>query len=91
MTMFGRDSILTCLQTLPFAPELSPTTLRILAALQGSRFDDFRDEDPGRILHEMRYGETRRLRGAAALALLRLGRRHPALRDPARRVRAVDR
>ncbi|MET8350165.1 MULTISPECIES: amylo-alpha-1,6-glucosidase [unclassified Micromonospora] len=58
MTMFGRDSILTCLQTLPFTPQLSKTTLRILAALQGSRFDDFRDEDPGRILHEMRYGET---------------------------------
>ncbi|MEV6516704.1 glycogen debranching N-terminal domain-containing protein [Micromonospora chalcea] len=58
MTMFGRDSILTCLQVLPFAPDLSRTTLRILAALQGTRFDDFRDEDPGRILHEMRYGET---------------------------------
>ncbi|MER7890764.1 glycogen debranching N-terminal domain-containing protein [Micromonospora sp. NPDC094482] len=58
MTMFGRDSILTCLQTLPFTPQLSKTTLRILAALQGTRFDDFRDEDPGRILHEMRYGET---------------------------------
>ncbi|GAA2224429.1 glycogen debranching N-terminal domain-containing protein [Micromonospora olivasterospora] len=58
MTMFGRDSILTCLQVLPFAPTLSSTTLRILASLQGTRFDDFRDEDPGRILHEMRYGET---------------------------------
>ncbi|MGS2616935.1 amylo-alpha-1,6-glucosidase [Micromonospora sp. LZ34] len=58
MTMFGRDSILTCLQTLPFTPQLSKTTLRILGALQGTRFDDFRDEDPGRILHEMRYGET---------------------------------
>ncbi|MEH1101804.1 amylo-alpha-1,6-glucosidase [Micromonospora sp. CPCC 205561] len=58
MTMFGRDSLLTCLQTLPFTPELSKTTLRILASLQGTRFDDFRDEDPGRILHEMRYGET---------------------------------
>ncbi|MEH0983211.1 amylo-alpha-1,6-glucosidase [Micromonospora sp. CPCC 205556] len=58
MTMFGRDSILTCLQVLPFVPDLSKTTLRILAALQGTRFDDFRDEDPGRILHEMRYGET---------------------------------
>ncbi|PWU48636.1 amylo-alpha-1,6-glucosidase [Micromonospora globispora] len=58
MTMFGRDSILTSLQALPFAPSLSKTTLRILAGLQGTRFDDFRDEDPGRILHEMRYGET---------------------------------
>ncbi|QKW15912.1 amylo-alpha-1,6-glucosidase [Verrucosispora sp. NA02020] len=58
MTMFGRDSILTCLQTLPFTPELSATTLRILGALQGTRCDDFREEDPGRILHEMRYGES---------------------------------
>jgi glycogen debranching enzyme len=58
MTMFGRDSLLTSLQVLPFAPDLSKTTLRILASLQGTRFDDFRDEDPGRILHEMRYGET---------------------------------
>ena len=57
MTMFGRDSIFTSLQALPFAPELAATTLRVLGQWQGSRVDDFRDEDPGRILHEMRYGE----------------------------------
>ena len=57
MTMFGRDSILTSLQALPFTPELAATTLRALGDWQGSRVDDFRDEDPGRILHEMRYGE----------------------------------
>jgi glycogen debranching enzyme len=57
MTMFGRDSILTSLQALPFAPELAATTLLALGDWQGSRVDDFRDEDPGRILHEMRYGE----------------------------------
>ena len=57
MTMFGRDSILTSLQVLPFKPELAATTLRELALRQGTRVDDFRDEDPGRILHEMRYGE----------------------------------
>ncbi len=57
MTMFGRDSIFTSLQALPFAPELAATTLRALGERQGSRIDDFRDEDPGRILHEMRYGE----------------------------------
>jgi glycogen debranching enzyme len=57
MTMFGRDSIFTSLQALPFAPELAATTLRELGLRQGSRIDDFRDEDPGRILHEMRYGE----------------------------------
>jgi glycogen debranching enzyme len=57
MTMFGRDSILTSLQALPFTPELAATTLRELGLRQGTRLDDFRDEDPGRILHEMRYGE----------------------------------
>jgi glycogen debranching enzyme len=57
MTMFGRDSIFTSLQAVPFTPELAETTLRVLGQWQGSRVDDFRDEDPGRILHEMRYGE----------------------------------
>jgi glycogen debranching enzyme len=57
MTIFGRDSIFTSLQALPFTSELAATTLRALAERQGTRIDDFRDEDPGRILHEMRYGE----------------------------------
>jgi glycogen debranching enzyme len=57
MTMFGRDSIFTSLQALPFTPELAATTLKALGEWQGTRLDDFRDEDPGRILHEMRYGE----------------------------------
>jgi glycogen debranching enzyme len=57
MTVFGRDSILTSLQSLAFTSELAATTLRILGERQGTRIDDFRDEDPGRILHEMRFGE----------------------------------
>jgi glycogen debranching enzyme len=57
MTMFGRDSIFTSLQALPFVPQLAATTLRELALRQGTRSDDFRDEDPGKILHEQRYGE----------------------------------
>jgi glycogen debranching enzyme len=57
MTMFGRDSIFTSLQALPFTPELAATTLSSLGDWQGTRVDDFRDEDPGRILHELRYGE----------------------------------
>ena len=57
MTMFGRDSILTSLQALPFTSELAATTLRALGDWQGLSVNDFRDEDPGRILHEMRYGE----------------------------------
>jgi glycogen debranching enzyme len=57
MTIFGRDSIITSLQALPFTPELAAATVRALGDWQGSRVDDFRDEDPGRILHELRYGE----------------------------------
>jgi glycogen debranching enzyme len=57
MTMFGRDSIFTSLQALPFCPDLAKTTLTALALWQGTRSDDFRDEDPGRMLHEMRFGE----------------------------------
>ena len=57
MALFGRDSIITSLQALPFSPELASTTLRVLAARQGTRIDDFRDEEPGKILHESRMGE----------------------------------
>ncbi len=57
MTVFGRDSILTSLQTIAFAPELARSTLITLAGRQGRVVDDFRDEEPGRILHEQRFGE----------------------------------
>ncbi|MDG4829025.1 glycogen debranching N-terminal domain-containing protein [Solwaraspora sp. WMMD1047] len=58
MTLFGRDSIFTCLQALPFTPEIVPPTLRTLAVVQGGRLDDYHDEEPGKILHEVRYGES---------------------------------
>ena len=57
MAVFGRDSILTSLQALPFAPDLAETTLTVLAARQATRMDPFRDEEPGKILHESRLGE----------------------------------
>lgn len=57
MALFGRDSLITSYQALPFAPELCRTTLRALAALQSCDFDDFRDAEPGKILHELRHGE----------------------------------
>jgi glycogen debranching enzyme len=57
MTLFGRDSIITSYQVLPFQPELARTTLRTLAARQGTTVDDFRDQEPGKILHEIRFGE----------------------------------
>jgi glycogen debranching enzyme len=58
MTTFGRDSIFTCLQALPFVPALAATTLSTLGATQGTKLDDFREEEPGKIMHEIRYGET---------------------------------
>ena len=58
MALYGRDAMITCLETLPFTPELTPATLRLLALLQGGRLDDLRDEEPGKILVELRYGET---------------------------------
>ncbi len=57
MALFGRDSLLTSYQVLPFVPELARTTLRALAAQQSTGFDDFRDAEPGKILHELRHGE----------------------------------
>jgi glycogen debranching enzyme len=57
MALFGRDSILTSFQTLPFLPELAASTLEVLALRQGTRRDDFREEEPGKILHEARTGE----------------------------------
>jgi glycogen debranching enzyme len=57
MALFGRDSLITSYQALPFVPELAATTLRVLAACQGKRVDDFREEEPGKILHELRFGE----------------------------------
>jgi glycogen debranching enzyme len=56
-TLFGRDSLITSYQSLPFAPGLAETTLRVLADLQGTKVDDFRDEEPGKIPHELRFGE----------------------------------
>lgn len=57
MTVFGRDSIITSLQSMPYVPKLAEATLRVLGTWQGTAQDDFREEEPGKILHEMRYGE----------------------------------
>ncbi|MFY1627636.1 glycogen debranching N-terminal domain-containing protein [Micromonospora sp. WMMD735] len=58
MALYGRDALVTCLMTLPFTPELAPNTLRMLALLQGGRLDDQHEEEPGKILGELRYGES---------------------------------
>jgi glycogen debranching enzyme len=58
---FGRDALIAGLQTLPVAPELARETLRTLAAYQGTRDDPARDEEPGKIMHELRRGELARV------------------------------
>ena len=57
MTLFGRDSLTTSYMAMPFEPELAESTLLLLAARQGETIDEFRDEEPGKILHEQRLGE----------------------------------
>jgi glycogen debranching enzyme len=57
MALFGRDSLITAYQTLPFHPELAQSTLLALAALQASERDDFADAEPGKLPHEVRRGE----------------------------------
>jgi glycogen debranching enzyme len=59
-TMFGRDSIIAAYQSLLLRPQLAADTLRVLARYQGRQRDDWRDEDPGKILHEFREGEMTR-------------------------------
>jgi glycogen debranching enzyme len=57
MALFGRDSLLTSFQALPYLPGLAATTLRVLAARQATVRDDFHEQEPGKILHELRFGE----------------------------------
>ncbi|MEW6494249.1 MAG: amylo-alpha-1,6-glucosidase [Cyanobacteriota bacterium] len=59
-TLFGRDSIIAASQTLILDPTIARETLTILAQYQGTKDDDWRDEQPGKILHEIRMGEMAR-------------------------------
>jgi glycogen debranching enzyme len=60
-TLFGRDSLICAHQMLAFDPALAAGTLRLLARHQGRRVDDRHDEQPGKILHELRLGEVANL------------------------------
>ena len=57
---FGRDALITGFQALLVNPEIARDALLFLAAHQGKRVDDFREEEPGKILHEIRRGELAR-------------------------------
>ncbi|CDX57287.1 putative Amylo-alpha-1,6-glucosidase [Mesorhizobium plurifarium] len=60
VALFGRDSLIVALEMLAFQPEIAAQTLRLLASYQGSRTDRWREEQPGKILHELRVGELAR-------------------------------
>jgi glycogen debranching enzyme len=56
-TLFGRDSIIAALQTLAFDPDMAAETLRVHAGRLGSCVDEERDEEPGKVIHELRQDE----------------------------------
>jgi glycogen debranching enzyme len=58
--LFGRDSIITSLQLMSVRPQVARSTLSILARLQATEVDEWRDAEPGKILHELREGELAR-------------------------------
>jgi glycogen debranching enzyme len=60
-TLFGRDCILTAIQIMPYHAESAPGTIKLLTEYQGQVNDDWRDEEPGKILHELRIGEKANL------------------------------
>jgi glycogen debranching enzyme len=58
MTVFGRDTIVSSLQSLLLGPDLATGTLRVLAATQAASDDAERDAEPGKIMHELRRGKA---------------------------------
>lgn len=60
VTVFGRDALIASHQLLSVNPRPARDALELLAAHQGTKEDDWRDEQPGKILHEVRQGELAR-------------------------------
>jgi glycogen debranching enzyme len=57
VALFGRDALIVSMQTMIVYPEFAAGTLEVLGQYQATERDDYRDAEPGKILHELRYGE----------------------------------
>ncbi len=57
VALFGRDTLIASLQTMIVYPEFAAGALEVLGRYQATERDDYRDAEPGKILHEFRYGE----------------------------------
>ena len=57
VALFGRDSLIVSMQTMLVYPDFARGALDVLGAYQAQERDDYRDAEPGKILHELRYGE----------------------------------
>ena len=62
VALFGRDTLISSLQSMILGPEFALGTLDVLAAWQATERDDYRDAEPGKILHELRRGELAALK-----------------------------
>jgi glycogen debranching enzyme len=61
MTIFGRDSLIASYETIPFHHEMAQATLEALAELQATEWDNWRDAEPGKMMHELRRGSLAKL------------------------------
>ena len=89
MTVFGRDSLLTAWIALLVDPDLALGVLQTLARFQGTDVDPAHEEQPGRILHEMRFGESRSLSLGGGSIYYGTADATPSVRHAARRAAAL--
>jgi glycogen debranching enzyme len=88
---FGRDSLLVSLQNILIYPEFAGGSLQILGSLQAKEDDPYRDAEPGKILHELRYGELAHFKLIPHTPYYGTAERNAALFDHAARSLARNR